>query len=338
MTQVTQRKIFSGSKIAKIKSHLHETSFLNDSEQEQVACVYATGSFGRLEASQHSDLDLFIASLPTASEQSPKAKRRLLSQLNEICLKAELVKTTQKENLPPFDGDGEYLRHYTGAELIRMLGRPEDDAQNTFTARLLLLLESQPLIGEDIYNAVIDDVIASYWRDYEDHKDDFIPVFLTNDILRLWRTLAVGYEAKTQPDPGYQKAKRREKNYKLRHSRVLTCFSTILRLISITQNAGTVSPRCMLDITRSTPIERLDQVKSDGSTPPKVVDEINKMERAYEQFLMTTDIDSNILRVKFLDNQFHKERKAEASNFGDSLFRAIMGFGTENKLVRHVIV
>jgi len=32
---------------------------------------------------------------------------------------------------------------------------------------MLLLLESRPLLGEDIYEKVIKDVIASYWRDYQ---------------------------------------------------------------------------------------------------------------------------------------------------------------------------
>lgn len=33
------------------------------------ACVYATGSFGRREASEHSDIDLFIVSLSDADKK-----------------------------------------------------------------------------------------------------------------------------------------------------------------------------------------------------------------------------------------------------------------------------
>jgi hypothetical protein len=75
------------------------------------------------------------------------------------------------------------------------------------------------------YKHVIEEVIAAYWRDYDDHKNEFVPAFLANDILRLWRTFCVNYEARTSTDPPHQRAKRRLKNYKLKHSRLLTSYS-----------------------------------------------------------------------------------------------------------------
>ena len=53
------------------------------------ACVYATGSFGRSEASWHSDLDLFIVGRGTEEQ-------RELKNLKEICLKAELIDATRQ--------------------------------------------------------------------------------------------------------------------------------------------------------------------------------------------------------------------------------------------------
>jgi len=55
------------------------------------ACVYATGSFGRREASKHSDLDLFIVSF---SDEKGGVVRSHLSKLNEILLKAELIRAS----------------------------------------------------------------------------------------------------------------------------------------------------------------------------------------------------------------------------------------------------
>lgn len=52
------------------------------------ACVYATGSFGRGEASMYSDLDLFIVGL---GQKKPK-----LSRLQQICLEADLISATQR--------------------------------------------------------------------------------------------------------------------------------------------------------------------------------------------------------------------------------------------------
>jgi predicted nucleotidyltransferase len=166
------------------------------------ACVYLTGSFARGEASGHSDLDLFIVGRGARGQ-------RKLPRLDEICIKADLIETTRKHGFPEFSGDGEYLVHHTKGDLVGTLGRPEDDASNTFTARLLLLLESKPLLCRAVYNDIIKDVVAAYWRDYEDHKASFMPAFLANDILRLWRTFCVNYEARTETDPVEKKAKRK---------------------------------------------------------------------------------------------------------------------------------
>lgn len=178
---------------------------------EGKACVYATGSFSRGEASRFSDLDLFIVGRGTKAEPS-------LKRLDEICLKADLIRVTRELGIPEFSGDGEYLTHFTIDELIEGLGKPEDDATNTFTARLLLLLESRPLLSEDVYNYVIGRVVSAYTRDYEDHKKAFMPAFLANDVLRLWRTFCVNYEARTATEPDEKKAKRKLKNFKLKHS------------------------------------------------------------------------------------------------------------------------
>jgi len=52
------------------------------------ACVYSTGSFGRGEASVHSDLDLFIVGRGTKEE-------RHLTNLDEILIKAKLIEATK---------------------------------------------------------------------------------------------------------------------------------------------------------------------------------------------------------------------------------------------------
>ena len=120
------------------------------------ACVYLTGSFARGEAGEHSDLDLFILGKGTRDE-------RALRRLDEILIKAELIESARKHKVPDFSGDGEYLVHYTVDELLKTLGTQQDDASNTFTARLLLLLESKPLIGTDVYSDAITDTVAAYW-------------------------------------------------------------------------------------------------------------------------------------------------------------------------------
>jgi hypothetical protein len=86
------------------------------------ACVYATGSVGRGEASEHSDLDVFLVSTGE------------FKQLDAIRLMAKLIDATEAVKFPPFSGDGEYLKTHKVSDLIRLLGTPEDDHTNVFTA------------------------------------------------------------------------------------------------------------------------------------------------------------------------------------------------------------
>ncbi len=260
---------------------------------DEKACVYATGSFGREEASKHSDLDLFIVG------RGPKHPREL-SPLTEICIKADLIETTRKFKIPEFDGDGQYLTHHAEEELIENLGKRADDADNTFTARLLLLLESKPLLGLAAYQRVIDNVVAKYWRDYATHKTDFIPAFLANDILRLWRRFCVNYEAGTRTEPPREHAKRRLKNYKLKHSRLLTCYSGLLYLLALYVEKMTVTPDNAVEMVRLTPTERLEQLLLNERFKP-AHDTLKKLLDHYESFLQATDFSKDELIERFLD-------------------------------------
>jgi hypothetical protein len=105
-------------------------------------------------------------------------------------------------------------------------------------------------------------VVGAYWKDYEDHQSNFMPAFLANDILRLWRTLCVNYEATTKTMPEGKKVKRKLKNYKLKHSRVLTCYSAILVLLATYNRNGSVHPDDALSMIRLTPTERLEWLSS----------------------------------------------------------------------------
>src|SRR5438309_1594126 len=69
---------------------------------------------------------------------------------------------------------------------LRLLGEKLDPVRP--------LLESQPLSDAAIYERLLEQIIGFYYRDFADHADDFLPIFLINDILRFWRTLTLNYE------------------------------------------------------------------------------------------------------------------------------------------------
>jgi hypothetical protein len=222
-------------------------------------------------------------------------------------------------------------------ELVDSLGQPEDDVNNTFTARLLLLLESSPLLGESAYHRVIGDVISAYWEDYQDHKGDFMPAFLANDVLRIWRTFCVNYEARTQRDPEEERVKRRIKNYKLKHSRLLTCYSALLYLLATFAKNKTVSPTDATRMVSLAPIQRLEwmleqpELASAHATVAELVD-------LYEQFLATTDVPGKELLLLFKDKVKSKAYFDSAFRFGNLVAEALEIVGQKNLFYRLLVV
>src|SRR5687767_12843936 len=124
-----------GERRAATRSRLDEfCRALPSSEQlagDGRACVYATGSFARGEASPFSDLDLFIVGeceVVKDPDEGEERSRRVLARLNEIRIKSELIVATEKLDIQSFSGDGQYLAFYTVDDLVASLGHPSDDA------------------------------------------------------------------------------------------------------------------------------------------------------------------------------------------------------------------
>jgi predicted nucleotidyltransferase len=301
------------------------------------ACVYATGSFGRGEASEFSDLDLFIVGKKIGKPSLDGKEGSLLRGLDEILIKADLIEATRELGIPEFSGDGRYLVHYSVHEFTKTLGTPEDDVTNTFTARLLLLLESCPLVEETVYREVIEEVVAAYWRDYEDHKANFMPAFLANDVLRLWRTFCINYEARTERVPDIEKAKGKIKNYKLKHSRLLTCYSALLYLLALFGRKNTVSPTDALEMINLTPTRRLEWLQNNKDCA-EASPTIGKLLDQYKRFLETTNVAESELIARFMDKKVSREYLDAAYAFGDFVFEALNRIGKGNRFHRLLVV
>ena len=321
-----QRREQALVRIAKLKTELTRAEELCKDK----ACAYITGSVARGEASAYSDLDLFIVS-------KGKPTDPFLKRLDEILIKADLIEGTQKVGFPPFSGDGEYLTRHVVGELTGALGQPHDDVNNTFTARLLLLLESKPLLGENVYEEVIGDVISAYWRDYPGRKTEFQPAFLANDILRMWRTFCVNYEARTQSIPPLKRAKRKLKNFKLKHSRLLTCYSALLYLLAVYVEAGTVSPEDVRQMVSLSPTERVEWLLKNDRWKSAHAD-LKSLLALYEEFLTKTDAPEQEIVDRFMDGTFGAEYLKFDSRFGDLVRDALDRIGGSNALYRMLIV
>lgn len=102
--------------------------------------VFCAGSLARREIGSKSDMDVFVM----ADDEIGEASR-----LREYTLFAEVININRGLGLPPFSNDGQYLKIYPLSDIKRLTGSPRDDGENLFTARMLLILESEPLLHKD---------------------------------------------------------------------------------------------------------------------------------------------------------------------------------------------
>jgi hypothetical protein len=214
-------------------------------------CIYATGSYGRQEASSTSDIDIFM--IDAGAPEAP------LANITQIELKAKLIAICRERGYPEFSRDGEFLEMHPLEQLTSRVGSQDEDAENLFTARLLLLLESRPLYNEACYDRVVQDAVAAYFPDFFRHEADFRPVFLINDIVRYWKTLCLNYEHRRKPGLD-NPAEAKLKNLKLGFSRVMTCYSMIVGVVHQYAQTGCTSPQNVIDLVRASPTERLTSV------------------------------------------------------------------------------
>lgn len=235
------------------------TTRLSPIVRDEPLAIYVTGSFGRLEARfpKGSDLDLFFLYGP--DNHSHKAR---LSQLTWFELAGELIRISRDLGFEKFSRDGAFLQAHNVWHIGRQLGSQHEDAENGFTARLLLLLESRPVLNEKLYEQFVEETIGFYYSDYLNNRGTFRPTFLINDILRFWRTLCLNYEHKrnqkrsednTEDDSAAWRAESALDNLKLRFSRLSTCYSMVIALAA---EPTPVRPGRVLELCRTAPTDR----------------------------------------------------------------------------------
>ena len=160
---------------------------------------------------------------------------------------------------------------------------------------------------------------------------------MANDILRLWRTFCVNYEARTSREPEEKRNKRRLKNYKLKYSRLLTCYSALLYLLGVFQRNATVTPDDARTMVELSPTERLEWILRQ----PHIFqghDTANELLKKYEEFLKDTDASERDLIERFKDQATRRGRFAAANAFGDTMFELVELLGSKSRLHRLLVV
>lgn len=295
----------------------HHEPLLNDR-----LTVFAAGSLGRLESGSKSDFDVFMIA---DSSDRRIGEKPSISKLEEYEVFASLISINQKLSYPKFSGDGRFLKTYELKEMIQATGSPRDDSENLFTARILLLLESQPITNEPLYNRATLSVTENYFRDGLG-RDDFRPLLLMNDLLRYWRTLCLNYEA-YRNEAGRPWLK---KNLNLKFSRKLTIYSTILSLLA----GQASSASAFAELCHLTPIERL-AAALDAVDDPKLYDGFQVALSDYESFLSAKEKQN-------LDGDEHLSARQRLSNtadrFGRFLHDALESPLLDGQLRRYILI
>jgi predicted nucleotidyltransferase len=297
--------------------------------------VFGAGSYARLEASEYSDIDMFFLSRGGKNDV-PELRTRSLRMFGKV------IDTVTSLGFPPFSNDSEYLVILHTDEILDALGSRTDDHENYFTARMLLLLESHCLYGQDVYDEVMQRIIQSYFTDYPDHAQTFQPIFLMNDICRFWKTLLLNYENRRKTASGAnqeeierRRTKQKVRNFKLKYSRMTTCFATIAALGC---RQAPVTEEQVFELTKLTPHERLDSVKTWIPDTTRLIDDLL---HSYSWFLEMTGLPTAQLEEHFSDKQRRVEMFRNANEYGDAMFKllqAIDASAPNLRLLRTLVI
>jgi len=123
-------------------------------------------------------------------------------------------------------------------------------------------------------------------------------------------------------------------NYKLKHSRLLTCYSALAYFLALFADKGTVSPMDALAMVQLSPTQRLEWLLS----APGVVDaakaKVHELLADYEGFLQRTDSSEESLIRQFMEPNPAREPFAPANQFGDKVYQLIQLLGRDTRLHR----
>jgi predicted nucleotidyltransferase len=230
------RKNYSEEVVRKIRNSLSE-AFTGDSD----LAVVVTGSFGRNEASEASDMDWFIV----VNEALDNDETKRLEDIVTSIINVYVVKNV---------GDtGTFGGVVTKNELLVNFGGDEDTNQK-FTRRMLYLLESKWLFNENLYNELKFDILSRYIK--VEVPDSGLNRFILNDVIRYYRTICTDYEFKVSEND----KKWGVRKIKLRFSRKLLYFSGLITVASTVSMSRELKLEKTKKLLSLAPIERIQYI------------------------------------------------------------------------------
>ncbi|MCY3727512.1 MAG: nucleotidyltransferase domain-containing protein [Nitrospira sp.] len=274
---------YSKCQLSKIRDRLKELSLDN------AALLVCCGSYARGEASEQSDIDYVMVSDDT--ETAPDLNERVRSEIRSIVPNS------------PSEG-GAFGATVNRSEILANIGG-DDDSNKNITRRILLLLEGEWLFNKEGLRSFRREILERYIG--EGMTDHQLALFLLNDIIRYYRTVAVDYEFKTsgsgEPKPWAIR------NIKLVFSRKLLYASGLFSIAMTADRARDEKIEILEGLFDRPVMERMIKICGKAAMEPVLT--------SYNFFLE---------KLEDLETRKHLE-KLEIGNRDDRTFRAIKNKG-----------
>lgn len=270
--------------------------------------IVVTGSYGRLEASVESDLDLFIFCENESTKKSIESKNEEIKK----CISAHISKDTGDTGtfgIQAIDIFSDILKNIGGTK----------DTNTSLTRRMLFLLEGRAIHKKEVFEKYKKSLLNKY---LESTTDSDIDKFLLNDIIRYYRTITTDFQYKVDED-GKSWGVR---NIKLRFSRKLLYFAGVMSIAaSVEKSLGDSRLENLSDLFEIPPLQRIVEIAGSVSNQcPESL--INDAYTYYDHFLSIIsdgdkrkELDEIQLKSQRLDSVLYNELSTESISFTKTL-------------------
>ncbi len=253
---------------------------------------------------------------------------------------AALDNVRAEAGLRAFSRGGEFIQPHSFEKLLTEIGSPQDDATNAFTARILLLTGSKPLLNTPAYAEAKKLAFDPYWA-RSGPEERFLPIMLINDLRRFWGVLCLNFELynKLDPDTGFEaNPSRRLDNLKLRYAKLLGVYSAILGLIDLTEDEGILRSDVEL-VLDSFPADRLIRVgNKHASAGSNITDLAWEVLQLYDEYLVFSAQEKEALLEQIQDNSVWQVHKRKAYEFHEKFVELFSVVGEGRTLYEYSIV
>jgi hypothetical protein len=289
---------------------------LSELQADDDIAVVLMGSWGRAEVTSASDDDFMVL---VHGDQRDEVR-------------PSIEGAAQILDKDPAD-KGPFAAPVASKRLVQQIGLQEDSNDN-LTRRMLLLLESVSVAGNDVHEAVRRELADRYLD--ESVKDYRPPRFLLNDVIRYWRTICVDFAGKErQGREGWGL-----RNAKLRTSRKVLFAGGLLPVFECARYTADDMRRFLKEQLSQPPTDRIAQsfLGRDAADPG------GRALGAYDDFvgLLNDHAFRRELSAVTRDTAARSEEFQHAARLGKELERGLLAllFETDelSKLARDYVV